>query len=256
MSQTNLTRYREGLFKLIALGDEMLNDLLAIRNRKSKKDPMGSFWINYQSWYTETSELLRQLLPDRTEEFESFYRPDPKRKNLTATNYTIQDWLSGIGPVTNHLGEKDFEEHSVVFMRYQIQLGILKSVEVRFESSLFGIRQLVQADLFDSELDAARELLKSGFVRGAGAVAGVVLEKHLLQVCINHGTPIQKQHSTIADLNDQLKKEDVIEVPTWRFVQRLGDLRNYASHNKDREPTPDEMRELIDGTDKITKTVY
>jgi hypothetical protein len=54
----------------------------------------------------------------------------------------------------------------------QQQLAILKAVKARFESSLFDIRQLVQSDLFDSELDAAKELAKHGFARAAGALAG------------------------------------------------------------------------------------
>ena len=62
------------------------------------------------------------------------------------------------------------------------QVAILKSVEARFESSLFEIRALVQADVFDSELDAARELNKNGFFRAAGAVSGVVLEAHLKEL--------------------------------------------------------------------------
>lgn len=224
--------------------------------QKSTDSTMASFRADYQKWYTEAFAVLRQLLPERVEEFESFYKPDSRRKGIAATTYTIQDWLSGFAPAPDRFGLKAFDESAAVFMRYQLQLGILRSVETRFESSLFDIRQLVQADFFDSELDAARELLKSGFVRGAGAVAGVVLEKHLLQVCINHSISIQKQNPTISDLNDPLKKTDVIDVPTWRFVQRLGDLRNLASHNKDRELTGDEVKELIDGTDKISKTLY
>jgi len=54
--------------------------------------------------------------------------------------------------------------------------GNIKVVKERFESSLFDIRQLVQADLFDSELEAAEELAKNRFSRAAGAVAGVVLD--------------------------------------------------------------------------------
>ena len=54
------------------------------------------------------------------------------------------------------------------------QVHILSAVENRFESSLFDMRQLVQADLFDSELDAAKQLLQNGFNRASGAMAGVV----------------------------------------------------------------------------------
>ena len=71
-------------------------------------------------------------------------------------------------------------------MRFQTQVKILRAARSRLETSLFDIAQLTRADLFDSELDAARELLNAGFIRAAGMVAGVVLEKHPTQVCENH----------------------------------------------------------------------
>ncbi|AQU05233.1 hypothetical protein B1778_00360 [Dehalococcoides mccartyi] len=120
-------------------------------------------------------------------------------------------------------------------------------------NSLFDIKQIVQADLFDSELDVARELLKNGFIRAAGAVAGVVLESHLKQVCENHQLSIKE--TSISHYNEALKNKLFIEVPDWRFIQGLGDLRNLCGHKKDREPKKDEVAELIDGVDKIIKKI-
>jgi len=115
---------------------------------------------------------------------------------------------------------------------FENQLGIVKAAKRRFESSLFDIKQLVQADLFDSELDAARELNKKGFTRGAGAVAGVVLEGHLSRVCENHKIKVTKKKPTINDYNQLLKDNDVIEMKDWRFIQLLADLRNLCDHDK------------------------
>jgi hypothetical protein len=140
--------------------------------------------------------------------------------------------------------------------QFQQQLAILKSVGARFESSLFDIRQLVQADLLDSELDAAKELVKNGFARAAGAVTGVVLEQHLGQVCENHAIKISKKSPTISDLNQALKGANVIDVPTWRFVQHLADVRNLCDHDKKVEPTAEQVNGLVDGVMKITKTVF
>ncbi len=120
---------------------------------------------------------------------------------------------------------------------------------------MFDIRQLVQADLFDSELDAARELLSNKFSRAAGATVGVLLEKHLAQVCDNHAVKIAKKNPTIADFNEALKASNVIEIPQWRFVQHLADLRNLCDHNKKSEPTDDQVSDLIDGVSKVIKTV-
>src|SRR5690606_16568401 len=108
----------------------------------------------------------------------------------------------------------------------------------------------------DSELLAAKELNIKGFVRGAGAIAGVVIEKHLLQVCFNHNINITKKNPSISDFNDKLKTEDVYETPIWRKIQHLGDLRNLCDHNKDKEPTREQVAELIDGVDNIIKTIY
>jgi hypothetical protein len=109
----------------------------------------------------------------------------------------------------------------------------------------------------DSEIESARLLKKNGFLRAAGAVAGVVIEKHLAQVCQNHNSvKITKQRPTIADFNDALKMADVIDTPRWRSIQHLGDLRNLCDHNKDREPKPDEVDDLLDGTEKIIKTLF
>jgi hypothetical protein len=136
------------------------------------------------------------------------------------------------------------------------QLFIVKSIDRRFESSLFDIRQLVQADLFDSDLDAAAELLKKKFTRAAGAVAGVVLERHLAQACESHGVKISKKSPAISDLNDALKAANVIDVPQWRFVQHLADIRNLCDHDKAKEPTAEQAGDLVEGVRKTIKTIF
>ena len=72
-------------------------------------------------------------------------------------------------------------------------------------------------------------MLKKGFLRGAGVIAGVILEKHLSLVCINHEITIRKKYPTISDFNDLLKKNSAIDVPNWRFIQRLGDYETCAA---------------------------
>lgn len=93
-------------------------------------------------------------------------------------------------------------------------------------------------------------------MRGAGAIAGVVLEKHLAQVHFNHNLKISKKNPSISDLNDTLKTSEIYETPTWRKIQHLGDLRNLCDHNKSKEPTKEEVEELILGVEAIIKTIY
>jgi len=229
---------------------------LDAEKQKLKKDFDGTFEDRYQSWYTESLAVIRQLVPDRATEFEHLYRGDGKRREINISTYNIQDWMNGVRAATSGSGIKIFDDFAAVSMRFRTQRQILEAIQQRFESTLFDIRQLVQADLFESELDAARELAKHNFRRGAGAVAGVVLEKNLDQVRENHRIKIGKKHLTIGDLNEALRSAGVLDVPAWRGIQRLGDIRNLCDHHKDREPTADEISELIDGVDKITKTLF
>jgi hypothetical protein len=214
---------------------------------------LPSFKDDYQVWYSEAMAVIRQVLPDRLEDFKRHYDKPKGRKDITFENYHIEDYLQGLR-VTRY-GDEVVVDSSAAIPRFAQQLAILTAAEKRFDTSLFEIRQLVQADLFDSELEAARELLKQKFARAAGAVVGVLLEKHLAQVCQDHGVTITKKHQTISDLNDLLKNAGVIETAQWRFIQHLGDLRNLCDHNKKKEPSDAQVTDLIDGVAKVMKTV-
>lgn len=221
---------------------------------KKLLDALPSFSTAYQSWYSECLVLIKQLLPDRLNDFIRLYEKPKGRKAIGFENYRIEDALQGLR-VTRY-GHEVIADSKAAMPHLQQQIAILKSIKNRFESSLFDIRRLVQADLLDSELDAARELLKHKFMRAAGAVSGVVLEKHLHEVCVAHNIKLTKKHPTIADLNDALKNADIIETPQWRFHQHLGDIRNLCDHNKKTEPTVAEVSDLIEGVAKVTKTVF
>ena len=117
-----------------------------------------------------------------------------------------------------------------------------------------NVRQLVQGEIFNSEIDAAEELHRKGYYRPSGMLTGVVLESHLKEVLSRHRIKLNK-NTTISSLNDKLKNNSIIEIPTWRIIQGLGDIRNICCHKKEREPTKDDSLQLINGVKKIIKTV-
>jgi hypothetical protein len=213
------------------------------------------FSDEYQRWYSEALALLRQILPDRVSDFVRHYEKPKPRKELTNENYRIEDFLQGLS-VTHSVTQETVVDRSAAIPHFNQQLAIVQAAKARFESSLFEIRQLVQADLLDSELDAARELAENKFTRAAGAVAGVVLERHLGQVCEDHKVKVSKKNPGISDLNELLKAASVIDVPQWRFIQHLADIRNLCDHSKTAEPTAEQVEDLIGGVAKVTKTIY
>lgn len=264
--QTNLEKYKKDLETLISKGDVLVlvmqyecypDEMKKAYGKEAdvivKKLP--EFIEEYQIWYSESKALVKQLLPDRLADFIRHYEKPKPRKDITYENYRIEDYLQGLR-VTRGWEKKPIVGPEAAILQFRQQLAILKAVSARFESSLFDIRQLVQADLFDSELAVAQELLKNGFVRASGAVAGVVLEKHLSQVAENHNITTRKKNPTISDFNDLLKQGDVLDTPSWRQIQRLGDIRNLCGHSKDRDPTREEVQELISGVEKFTKTLF
>ncbi|WP_430398188.1 hypothetical protein [Ferrovibrio sp.] len=261
---TNLSRYEADLEKLIKKGELLLTVMQYEQNtdqvKKQIHEIMGGnadkfiadlprFSSDYQFWYSEAKALVRQVIPDRLADFVRHYERQPNRKVMQWDNYTIEDYLQG-------LSRSNLVPMSAGLACMEQQLNIVKSAQQKFKSSLFDIRQLVTADLFDSEIDAARLLLKNKFLRAAGAVAGVVLEKHLAHVCDSHNIKNSKKNPTINDLNDLLKNADVIDMPRWRANQHLADIRNICDHNKSKEPTVEQVADLIDGTEKVIKTIF
>lgn len=267
---SNLEQIKKDLSKLILDGYRMLLALQAQQKGrpKSKKGGKGGsdkidsvvdklkpleFGSNYEKWYSQSLEVIRQLLPNRLDDFVQLYKVG-RRKDVEVTTYGISDYLIGLR--VTRLGEEVFSSLAAAFSKFQQQFLILQSAEERFSSSLFDIKQVVQADLFDSELDAAGELNKKGFVRSAGALAGVVLEKHLAQVCVNHKLVIPKKKPTISDFNERLKNDGIIEIAIWRRIQHLGDVRNLCDHAGVREPQKEDVDDLIVGTDKVIKDLF
>jgi len=213
---------------------------------------LPDFSGEYDAWYSAALRTIKQLVPDRFEDFTQLYKNE-KRKQIDFLTYSISDYLLGLK--TEKYGEVVVDK-SAALPKMQMQRSILKSTAACFESSLFEIQAILQADLFDSEIDGARELAKNGFYRASGAVTGVILEKHLRQVCTNHNLPSRKPHPCISDYYQLLKEAQIIDVPKWRFIQHLADIRNLCDHGKDREPTKEDAMELAEGVEKVIKTVF
>lgn len=208
----------------------------------------------YQRWYTVAVQLIKAIAPERAAEFVELYKADPRRKHTDWRNYAIEDYILGM-VCLDWSGENSFEPDSVFSAKFQSQLMILESAVESMDSKLRDIRSALQFELFDDELAAASDLLKKGHLRAAGAVAGVVLEGHLGEVCNLHNVTFRKKNLTISEYNDALKDGSIIDVPMWRYIQRLGDIRNLSVHQKDRDPKKDEIEDLIIGTKKIIAEV-
>ncbi len=233
--------------ELVEIGNKMYD---CFPNYQSSKDSLDlDFFVkNYEIWYSKAVVVVKQFLPDRLNDFISKYSSE-KRKNVGYDTYTISDALR----LTSNRSKNITPIYGA--MPLYGQVNMLKACIETFDSKVYDIQAVLQADIFDSEIDSAKHLLKNGFLRAAGAICGVVLERHFAEVCKNRNIQQKKKSPTIADFNDALK-DNVYDVIEWRKIQHLGDIRNLCDHNKDREPTKDEVEELINGTDRVIKTIF
>jgi hypothetical protein len=234
---------------------EILDETESLVQLAAKTDKIMKFGMEYQAWYSRAIKLVEGLAPERLEEFISYYRIDPKRKATQFTNYVIQDYIKGVAARTDYNEQPLWDINNTVQIRVMNQSHIIKSLSSRIDSVLQDVTGHLFSELQDKELEAAIALMKIS-ARAAGALAGVVLERHLQRVFVNQGLTSRKKNLTIADLNDPLKQKGAYGVPVWRKIQLLADIRNMCSHQKDEEPSKEQVQELIDGVNSIIKTVF
>ncbi|MDQ3637477.1 MAG: hypothetical protein M3426_05720 [Actinomycetota bacterium] len=258
-TESNVSKFKDDLESLIRKGELLRIKLafdLSMVSKNDKKELEGielpDFRDEYERWYSVSMQVVKQVLPDRLADFVKQYK-DEKRKETSFLTYGVSDYMIGLKATR---GPQTVVDGKAAFPKFEQQLNILKSAQARFESSVFDMLEVLQADLFDDELDAAQELYKKGFIRAAGAVSGVVLERHLAHVCHKHNLRTRKKSPSINDLNQMLKDDGAIDTPMWRFIQRLGDIRNLCDHNKERDPSKEEVDDLISGVRKIISTLF
>ncbi len=237
-------KLKEEIFKVSEEGNGILKTL----EIEEKGD---AFRKEYQKWYTKTLKIVEILAKDRHVEFKGYYDIDLKRKEFSLITFVIQDFINGIRPGNVSIQDAKLRVKRSMFN----QLTILDSLVGRIDNVLSNIEGELYIEIQDAELSTAKELLKIS-PRAAGALTGVVIETYLQKVIKNRGLSINKKHPTISDMNDPLKIGEIIDIPTWRKISYLADLRNLCSHKKDSEPTKEQVIELIDGANWLIKNVF
>ena len=243
--------FLEGVQILVNETDTKVS-LIGVEVKKQEKHE--SLSLTYNAWYTKSLSVIKTLANDRYDDFVSHYKSLRVRKQVSFENYTIYDFLFRL-PLKGTGGVSIAE--SAFAIRLNNQVSILKGVLERLNSILDNIEGLLQADIFDTEIGAAKELLTKKHLRAGGVLAGVVLERHLKNVVDTHSIKIAKAKPMLNDLNEALKNADVYDVPTWRRIQSLADIRNVCAHGTtEREPSKEEVEDLINGVNRMIKNIF
>lgn len=109
-------------------------------------------------------------------------------------------------------------------------------------------------DLKNDPLFEAKALFRAGYFPAAGAIAGVVLERHLKYLCSAQNSPILVKNPTINPLNNALKAAQVYDGLQHNRIQVMGNIRNQCGHAGVEPPTKEDVWQLIEDVGKFLKS--
>lgn len=127
-------------------------------------------------------------------------------------------------------------------------LAVFRAAREDYEGGyLHSVRSLIQAELFDTELDQARELLRGGYKLAAAVIAGVVLETALRQACSDAGI----EPGNLNRMNAELTKAGVYNVLMQKQITALAEIRNKAAHGEAEEFDERDVSGMIANVERI-----
>jgi hypothetical protein len=159
----------------------------------------------FLNWKVKAKSLLNNSCGKESEHYSAFIEAEKPQSYVT-------NWES-------------FKNLKAIFLaaREDFEGGYLRS-----------IRSLVQAEVFSTELDQARELLAAGYKTPAAVVAGVVLETGLRRMCQDRSLELGK----LDRMNAALSKDGAYNLLVQKRITALADIRNNAAHGH-----PDQFNE-------------
>ncbi len=241
---------KELQIEIIKLMDKRtdLNKLLEKRDSKT-------FHVRYQLWYNDCIIILKQLMPERLDDFKSLY--NTKNINKPEPNqFYIEDYIVGNLIYSNGNFSDGPLREATTMSKLNVQFTIVASLLVAIESKISNIYSELITNIFEEEIECAEHLLNKNYLRSAGAVCGVILEMQMNNIIKNRGLSIAESNSTLSVYNDFLKKNGVYDNVEWSNICSLITIRNYCDHKKEREPTKEEVQRLIKGTKEFIERDY
>jgi len=232
-----LERKIEELFQEAEAIDDLAWQVLKRRPKWKSAERVEELRKRYNRWYSQAHLLVQANLNFRLREFETLYEHPKSGRDMRSFLLSPEDYS----------GEPSYSKCEAFVENLANQTAILQSIPEAIRTRLLDVEFMVTASLLDDELAQAEILLRNGFIRPAGALAGVVLERHLKTLCARANPPIKftQREATISPLAEKLWKAEIMSQADWRKAQWMADIRNICDHDKEHEPKEEEVRSLI-----------
>lgn len=156
------------------------------------------------------------------------------------------------GSESQHLKEFEKAETSngfdTTWRKFLRVRAVFDAAREDFEGGyLVSMRTLVQAEVFDSELEQAKELHKSGYEVAAAVIAGTVLETCLRDLCTRNDI----SHSKLDKMNAELAKAGVYNGLVQKRITHLAAVRNSAAHGNNEEFGTYDVTAMLDEIERF-----
>lgn len=211
-----------------------------------------NFKEKYLSWFYATSENIKFTYPIKYSEFtNSYYFKSEKLNTLSEKSYKLENYLKNDTiPYTNSSNfNEELKRVIKAFNLFNFQLLSLKAIIDNLDTLSFNYENETYTHFQEENIDSAQKLLDNDFLRAAGAICGVIIEKHLTNKLLNNcPNNFTSKELTLATLNDKCKKAKLYMEPERTRIQNLAAIRNLCDHKKQRDPTKQEVQDLITGT--------
>ncbi|WP_040265183.1 DUF4145 domain-containing protein [Serratia symbiotica] len=197
-------------------------------------------------------ELLNQAKEIKDSEYETYIEGTGPYKHVDSEK--LLNWLTKTeNLIVNICGEnsiyysrfienKNAKAHETNLILFNRINAIFSALKDDYEDGyMTSYKSLIQAEVFDNELEQAKELLNSGYILAAAVIAGTVLETSLRELCDRESLA----HGKLDKMNVDLAKAGTYNTIQQKKITAIAGIRNSAAHGKTDDFNKNEVSTMI-----------
>jgi hypothetical protein len=212
----------------------------------------------YKKRFAELQDQLEAALASK----KSVYNQSLGSAEIEISLTTLLEWkvkarsliAQACGTKSEHFKEFEKNQDTGMYGTYLRTLEGLKAIFLAAREDYDGgylrtTRSLIQAEVFDSELDQAKAkaLHHAGYATAAAVIAGVILETSLRELCDRAGIA----HAKLDKMNADLAKSGTYNSLIQKRITALAGIRNAAAHGETGAFTADDVEVMIKDVERF-----
>ena len=255
---SDLEKIKNKIQLLINGSNEFINVLKEncynLTYQKTVKEVQGGFNLDFNGVTVEM-----KYLPT---EFFTFYRKwFATSKAIIEANYdmeSLNEFIQSYVTISKICSNSHISISSQAALENRIrhQIDILQSLPAYLDGKIYNLELSIANTLMGDELKEARLLHSKKFYRAAGALAGVVLERHLKFRFDNSNPKIKySEKATLGQLIKKAVENNFFDETALLKLKYLNNIRIKCDHDKKDEPKEQEISDLINHTDRFVNFI-